>query len=213
MKHYKNVLNFPWFHTLYCRLFWPIRISSSCVIWKIRWSYGIKNTEIFNVWKFQPLYFIEALLFNWTAYASRHRLQHYPVFNVLFSNWKRTTFFYFSFNVPNSRSNMAIMDIGAVSGFEPQKDMVVKSPLMKRIELLANRLIIYFDEVKWTYLSDLISKHITYILQSFTNKYWHFCINSITMKLSWSYGNKMCTLLTGNMWIPVPVLFVTLQYP
>lgn len=51
------------------------------------------------------------------------------------------------YNIPNSRSNMAIMDIGVVSGFEPLKDQVVQTPLMKRLELSAGRLIIYFDEI------------------------------------------------------------------
>lgn len=42
---------------------------------------------------------------------------------------------------------MAIVDIGAVSGFEPQKDLVAPTPLMKRLEIKSNRLIIYFDGV------------------------------------------------------------------
>ena len=46
---------------------------------------------------------------------------------------------------------MAIVDIGAVSGFEPQKDKVEMSPLIKRLEMPGNRLIIYFDEVGNSY--------------------------------------------------------------
>ena len=57
----------------------------------------------------------------------------------------------FSFNKIGSGSDMAIVDIGAVSGFEPQKDKVEMSPLIKRLEMPGNRLIIYFDEVGNSY--------------------------------------------------------------
>ena len=53
----------------------------------------------------------------------------------------------FRYNIPNRQSNMAIMDIGVVSGFEAEKDKVEKKGLIKRIESASGRLIIYFDEV------------------------------------------------------------------
>lgn len=52
-----------------------------------------------------------------------------------------------SFDIPNSRSNMAILDIGGISGFEPMKDLVEMTPLMKRIETSGGRIVIYFEEI------------------------------------------------------------------
>ena len=53
----------------------------------------------------------------------------------------------FRFNVPNAKSNMAIMNIGVPSGFEAQKDGIEGRPFVKRAELSGGRLNIYFDEV------------------------------------------------------------------
>ncbi|XP_045203101.2 alpha-2-macroglobulin-like isoform X2 [Mercenaria mercenaria] len=47
----------------------------------------------------------------------------------------------------NTNSNMAIMNFGAVSGFKPDKDKVIKTPIMKRLELEGGRLFIYFDQI------------------------------------------------------------------
>lgn len=87
--------------------------------------YNIKQEEV------PPSYIIQVSTFEETATSHKVRVCA-------------------TFNIPNSRSNMAILDIGVVSGFEPQKDQVVMSPLMKRIELVSGRLVTYFDEIPST---------------------------------------------------------------
>jgi len=51
------------------------------------------------------------------------------------------------YNIANSRSNMAIIDIGVVSGFVPHLDQVTVSGPYKRKELANQRVIVYFDDV------------------------------------------------------------------
>ena len=58
--------------------------------------------------------------------------------------------FYFRYKVANSESNMAILDIGAISGFEPLKESVVSDITIKRREIENGRLILYFDKVTFT---------------------------------------------------------------
>ena len=44
-------------------------------------------------------------------------------------------------------SNMAIMRVGAPSGFEAQKEGLLGNPLVKKVETAGGQLIIYFDDV------------------------------------------------------------------
>ena len=55
--------------------------------------------------------------------------------------------FYYRYKVPNAESSMAILDIGAISGFEPLKGSVVSDIIIKRREIKNERLILYFDQV------------------------------------------------------------------
>ena len=62
------------------------------------------------------------------------------------------------YNIANSRSNMAIMDIGVVSGFVPHLDQVTVSGPYKRKELANQRVVVYFDDVCTPWTNAIVSK-------------------------------------------------------
>ena len=66
----------------------------------------------------------------------------------------------FRFLIPDSMSNMAIMRVGAPSGFEAQKEGLLGNPLVKKVETAGGQLIIYFDDVSIHMPIQIRSKNI-----------------------------------------------------
>jgi len=78
------------------------------------------------------------------------------------------------------------MDIGAISGFEPVMDRIVRLPTIKRIEMSSGRLVLYFDEVG-TPATLFIVKNFNLVLTRLkSEKFWCLLDTSNSGRLSWA---------------------------
>ncbi|XP_052282442.1 C3 and PZP-like alpha-2-macroglobulin domain-containing protein 8 [Dreissena polymorpha] len=70
-----------------------------------------------------------------------------------------------SYNFPQSGSNMAILDVGFISGFEPEIDKVDVTGNLKRKELAGGRLILYFNEIPSKPVCvDVVARRLSYVI-------------------------------------------------